>query len=167
METQNKLMQIASDWTPTKQAIEEMAQRFLLPLNKGDVNPEQMAIIIDALKKTIERIEKEARPVIAHNLHSRYSRREEITVRGCGIELIEAGVKYDYSDCGDGVLNDLNEQVEKLNLQIKAREEMLRAIPYGKTEFVVNQFTGEMMELKAPKRSSTETYKVKFPESNQ
>ncbi len=167
METQNKLMQIASDWTPTKQAIEEMAQRFLLPLNEGDVNPEQMAVIIDALKKTIERIEKEARPVIAHVLHSLYSRREEITVRGCGIELMDAGVKYDYSDCGDSVLNDLNEQAEELNKQIKAREAMLKAIPYGKSEFVANQSTGEIMELKAPKRKSTETYKVKFPESNQ
>lgn len=162
--TQIGLITVSADWTPTKSEIENMASKFLHPLQEGEVNAEQMGILIDALKKTIERIEKEARPIIAHQLHSRYSKAEDIVIRGCNIELMEAGVKYDYSNCNDSVLEDLKKQDEELQKKIKEREFLLKSIGYGKTLMVVNEETGELMELKSPSRKSTETYRVKFPD---
>lgn len=158
------LVTIREDWQPTKTGIELMASNFLRPLEEGTIEPEAMALLIDAMKKTIEKVEKAARPQIAAHLHSRYAKGEQIDVRGCKIERMEAGVKYDYTFCGDGIWQELKAQEAELSEKIKEREGVLKAIKPGGNFMCVHPDTGELMELRSPEKTSTESYKIKYPE---
>ena len=70
----------------------------------------------------------------------------------------EVGVKYDYSKCGDTILEDLQAQVAALNEDIKARQKLLQAIPEGKE--MADPENGNM--LCRPSKSSTTQYIVKL-----
>jgi hypothetical protein len=155
---------IPVDWNPSKSEIELLASKFLHPYIEGEITAEHMAIVVDTFKKTIERIEKEVRPMIAKELHSRYSKADDIVVKGCKLELMEAGVRYDYCNCNDSYYEDLKHKESEIQLQIKERELMLKSIGYGKTLQIVHPETGEIMEVRSPIRYSTESYKIKIPD---
>ncbi|MAX80323.1 MAG: hypothetical protein CL843_09125 [Crocinitomicaceae bacterium] len=78
----------------------------------------------------------------------------------------ETGVKYDYSH--DPVWNDLNEKIENLKSQIKAREERLKTAVKpdlmrgieAVTELDPN--TGEVFEVLPPSKTSTTSPSVEY-----
>lgn len=73
---------------------------------------------------------------------------------GTKIEICEAGVSYDYSNCPDWV--ELKNQEAVWAEKRKALEERLKTIPAGK--MLVDAETGET--LVGPSKSSKSTYKV-------
>ena len=70
---------------------------------------------------------------------------------GCSIGLIEAGTKYDFSNCGDIELEALAERIKK-------RKDIVKNID-GKM-IMVNESTGESYEVLPPVKSSTSTIKI-------
>ena len=74
----------------------------------------------------------------------------------CKLEESEAGVKYDYSVCGNSTLTELYEARAELDQQIKERETMLRNLAGG----MFDPITGE--ELRRPIKTSKTTIKVTF-----
>ena len=80
------------------------------------------------------------------------------TSTGTKIELSEAGVRYDYSNCGDKIWNGLIADKEYIESKIKEREAFLKALPYeGLDTFDEN---GEVFKLYPPSKSSTRTFKT-------
>lgn len=65
----------------------------------------------------------------------------------------EAGVKYDYSNCGDSTYNELIDEKEKLDVKIKDRERFLKYSPQAGTT-LVNEDTGETITVYPPSKSS-------------
>jgi hypothetical protein len=76
------------------------------------------------------------------------------TASGAKIEACETGVSYDFSQ--DIEWSALNEGLEKIKADLKAREERLKKIEPGK--LLVDQDTGE--SLVGPVRSSKSSYKI-------
>ena len=70
----------------------------------------------------------------------------------------EAGVKYDYSQCGDVKTLELMAEVEKLSEQIKARQKLLQMLPIEGIQ-KVDEF-GEVCTIYPPSKSSTTTVNV-------
>ena len=65
-------------------------------------------------------------------------------------QIKEVGVKYDYSECNDSLLEELSSQQAELSEKIKAREVFLKSIP------VNSEVYGEDgVQLFPPKKSST------------
>lgn len=77
---------------------------------------------------------------------------------GCNIQLIEAGTKYDFSNCGDIELEQMLAEQSALEARIKARKEIVKNIK-GKM-ILVNESTGESYEVVPPVKSSTSTIKI-------
>jgi hypothetical protein len=75
------------------------------------------------------------------------------------IEIKETGVKYDYSQCGDVILDKLNWQAENLAKDIKARETILKAVS-EKGMIMTDTETGESFTVYPPSKSSTTSIAV-------
>lgn len=66
----------------------------------------------------------------------------------------ELGSKFDYSYCGDVELLMMQEQAEKLAIEIKEKQEFLKKAKATGTKIIVEE-TGEVMTVYPPSKSST------------
>lgn len=84
------------------------------------------------------------------------------TINGVKYDIRETGVKYDFSECGDTIYNDLVEILNQYKAKVKEREEYLKRLPReGITQ--VNEETGEIYRVYPPARSSTTNVAVTIP----
>lgn len=81
---------------------------------------------------------------------------------GTKIEEAEAGVKYDYSACGDAEWDSMAKLIEKLDKAIKERETFLKTIPMAGM-VITDEETGETRKIYPPLKTSTTTYKLTIP----
>jgi hypothetical protein len=134
------------------------------------------AIRVAEMFKFIEETQKQLKEITDENGKNNFTDlvREEITKNsddgktytsksGNTFEIVEAGVKYDYSVCGDPIWNRLNAELESIKEKIKEREVYLKTIksatPVGN---VLDNDTSELhenVELYPPVKTSTSTFK--------
>jgi hypothetical protein len=81
-----------------------------------------------------------------------------ITSSGTKLELAEVGIKYDFSKCGDEMLNDLLAEQERIDELVKERQTFLKTIPVSGIDVVT--ISGELVRLYPPSRSSTSSIKT-------
>jgi len=67
-------------------------------------------------------------------------------------EIKETGVKYNYENCGDPILQSLEQQFEAIETQLKDRQKFLRAIPEAGMEILVDD---ELIKVYPPIKTST------------
>lgn len=79
------------------------------------------------------------------------------TTAGVKFELAETGTKYDFSHNPKWV--ELKEKMDAIKAELKAYEDLLKAVPAGKEIF--DGDTGD--KLIGPGKSSTSSYKVTLP----
>lgn len=72
----------------------------------------------------------------------------------------EAGVRYDFSDCADPILNDLFEEQKSIEEQIESRCRFLRSLTNPMT--VIIEETGEVRRVYPPKKTSTTVVSLKM-----
>lgn len=72
-------------------------------------------------------------------------------------EVKEMGVKYDYSNCGDPILRDLEDKLADIEKQLKDRQTMLKTVPESGMEIVCND---ELVKVYPPSKSSITTVTV-------
>lgn len=75
------------------------------------------------------------------------------------VEIKETGVKYDYSKCGDVVLERMYQKQAELDASVKARETVLKATS-PKGMIVTDEETGETFTVYPPAKSSTTSVAV-------
>ena len=92
--------------------------------------------------------------------NAKYGKGEIPTSSGASFQVKETGVKYDFSQCNDPVWNNLKEQADRINEQLKEREKYLKVIKNPKTE--IDEETGEVYTIIPPTRTSTTSYTVTF-----
>lgn len=139
-------------------------QQTLLDLNKdylgkivqsltADVsngNQDAIKVLVYAKKgaELFSALEKSIRPYAEEN--SRISKGEVLKQFNCEISERESGVKYDFTACNDPEWNELNQSIEKLSEQIKAREAFLKTLTKP-LDIVVND--AEVVTVLPPIRS--------------
>lgn len=84
---------------------------------------------------------------------------KEIETNSAKLELIESGVKYDYSQCGDVIYERLSQQLESIQADLKDREKFLKSLPAAGLP-VISEESGELYTIYPPSKSSTSTYKI-------
>lgn len=127
---------------------------------EGEVDALSAWINLSRMAKVIEDVKKSPRVRdAALGVFSRYGQRSTV-IGDCTVEEKEAGVKYDFSECGDAVLANLTTQRAELDCRIKEREKMLKALP-GKT-VMVDEATGEVLTLSPPFKTSKTTLQITF-----
>lgn len=67
-------------------------------------------------------------------------------------EIKEAGVKYNYENCGDPILQSLEQKFEAIENELKERQKFLKAIPESGMEILVDD---ELIKVYPPSKTST------------
>lgn len=137
-------------------SVESMRQMMI----SGYVDPIATYINMARVEKIIKQV-KDDKDVkeLALKEFEKYGEKRRL-FGDCEVERSEVGVRYDFSECGDTILNDMYSQRDNLNALIKEREEALKILRSSRDE--VDPETGEIMHLVPPSRSSKTTLKLTF-----
>ena len=140
----------------TKETIKEQSFALLKDLDEGHISPLQLASQLKFVEDIITNVKEELRQRVCAE-QSKYGK-ERMTYKGAAFDIKEAGVKYDYSHCDDTIWNDLKQQSDALNDQMKEREAFLKTL---KERFTyIDESTGEIITLYPPQKKSTTTYSI-------
>ena len=71
----------------------------------------------------------------------------------------EVGTKYDYSQCGDLMLAELQERSERATKALKERQDFLKVVPTSGVLFT-DEITGETYKIYPPSKTSTTSVAV-------
>jgi len=83
---------------------------------------------------------------------------KKFTYHNAEFSIKEAGVKYDYSQCNDNALNEMQALSDNLLERIKARQKFLQLAPQEGIDIVTGD--GEMVKIYRPSKTSTTTVNV-------
>jgi hypothetical protein len=135
----------------TSTQIDVFSDGVIESVQGGEINPLTVLIQLKAMEKATERILKEIRP----NLLTEAAKHpgNEFEYMGNKITKAEHGTKYDYSACGDPVLNDLLADQAKIAEKVKARQDRLKAQTTPET--IIDPASGEVITLMPPTKKST------------
>lgn len=153
-------IKIQKDWKPSKAEIERIKNELIEQVQTGNINSLKSMAILKALSTAIEEAMEEIKQVVIEELQN-YPKGQNAIVLCSEYQLKEAGVKYNYENCGDSMLLGMMAQRTVLDEQIKERQKFLRSIK--SVEFIVDTSTGEICELRPPVKSSTTTFTIKYP----
>jgi len=140
----------------TKETIKEQSIALLKDLDEGHFSPLHIAAQLKFIEDVITNIKEEVRQrVVAEK--DKYGK-DAMTYHGATFDIKEAGVKYDYSHCNDTIWDDLKQQLDTLNQQMKEREAFLKSLKERLT--YVDESTGEIITIYPPQKKSTTTYAI-------
>jgi hypothetical protein len=141
----------------TKQQIEVFASQ----LENGLINGQIIASDLLRFQKAMEKVFEKIKPTLIENALNEISQYEKNSViKGSEFSIVEAGVKYDYSECNDIEYNTLTTQIEAIKSTLKDRETFLKAIKEPLQ--MIDENSGEVYTIYPPKKTSTTTLKVTF-----
>lgn len=143
---------------PGRGGIKDASDAIFNAVEQGTLNPLELAVKMGWMIKAWE----DAKPRIMPDILSEIGKHgRSAFLYGSEVVPMETGTKYDYSLCGDVVLNNLLNQRDALDKKIKVRQDFLKGLPSdGLTS--VNEDTGECTKLMPPTKTSTSSYKVGF-----
>ena len=133
-----------------------LANTAIQAVIEGEIDPITAHINISKMENAIKafKANDQVRDITLREL-AKYGKKQ--TFGDCTLEEVEAGVKYDYSACGDSELAELYKMRLMLDESIKQREAFLKTIPI---KGIVNPETGELVY--PPAKSSKTTIKTTF-----
>lgn len=133
-----------------------LANTAIQAVIEGEVDPIVAHINISKMETAIKQFKANdrVRDITLREL-SKYGRKQ--TFGDCTLEEVEAGVKYDYSQCGDSTLEELYQMRQTIDADIKEREAFLKSVPLSG---VAIPETGEVVY--PPAKSSKTTIKTTF-----
>jgi hypothetical protein len=137
-------------------SIADISSSAIEAIKEGYIDPITAHINLSRLEAAIKQVKDniDVRDITLREL-AKYGKKQSFG--DCTLEESEAGVKYDFSECGDSILNDLEAQRYALDVQIKARQTMLKHIPISG---MASPETGELVY--PPARSSKTIIKTTF-----
>lgn len=142
---------------PTTQTqIDVFSDQMIESVRQGETNPLEVLVILKAFEKATERILKEVRDNYVKEA-ANYPE-NSFEVYGAKIEKAEVGTKYDYSVCNDPVYQRLFDISFAANGQLKERENFLKSLKAPIK--ILDEETGELVEIKPPLKTSTTSLKV-------
>lgn len=143
----------------SKTAAVQMADGLVNAVSEGRLQPLETIARLKFAETTIKTA-IEGVMEFAIDEAAKYSRGEKITSLGCELTQKEAGVKYDFTGCGDAVYDRLVQEMEALKERIKEREAFLKTVKQGMT--VADEETGEMLTIRPAMKSSKTIVEVRL-----
>ena len=89
---------------------------------------------------------------------AKYPKAQFTTERGVKFENAEVGNKYDFTNCGDQELIDMEAKAEELAEKIKAKREFLKTVPAEGLDII--SAGGEVVKVYPPAKKSTSSFKI-------
>lgn len=140
----------------TKDQIVSFANKLKAEIESGEVN----TLDVIKMQKSIEKMFDSIKGTITEYARAEAEKHgKSFQFKGAKIDLVEVGVKYDFTECGHLDYNELCETIEKLNEQKKNFEAMIKTFKEPQNLISIN---GEAMTVYPPKKTSTSSIKVTF-----
>lgn len=138
-----------------KNDIQALSETIINRLNEGETDPLEMLATIKAYEKVFENVKKD----LMNNALTEAGKyaEKEFKVFGVKFNKAEAGVVYDYSQCGHIDYNNVCEEIKRLTEIKKEYEKTLQTIKQL-TPMISSE--GEIMEVIPPTKKSTTVLKV-------
>ena len=133
----------------SKLQIQDLKQEVMVKIKDGYTDPLNLLILCKKAQSLFEDIEKEVRPYAANDTN--LAGGEKYTKFNTQISHSSNG-KYDFSDCGDVVWNDLNKQMLAVKVKLTERETFLKTVT--KKMIVGDSETSEGWEINPPVKAS-------------
>lgn len=128
-------------------------------IDAGNVDPLKIHLQVKCMEDIVKQITADAAYKKAVLEESEKQGGKSFQLHNAKFEIKEVGVKYDFTKCGDLILNNLYAQYEALDELITAREKMLKSVnPSGM--IVTDEATGETFTVYPPAKSSTTSVAV-------
>ena len=141
----------------TGYGIKEFANTILQRIEDGESDPLEIHVQLKAIEKIFKEVsESDGYKASVRNSAEAYGK--EFERFGATIKLAEAGVKYDYSECGHVYYEELCQKIETMTEKKKEYESDMKKIKVAK-EFT---FYEKVHTVYPPKKSSTSTVNVSF-----
>lgn len=117
----NEIIIASGMQVPTKTEITAKVNEIVSEVKEGNASALRTYGQLNAIKKACEDAMKE---VLESAINEREQWGKESRIYGVNIDIVEGGVKYDYS--ADKEWSDLQEQIKALQLEQKGRETILK-----------------------------------------
>lgn len=142
--------------TSTKAAVEAKTNELVTAVTNGDVDALQAWVYLIALENLSKGAKKEIESA-AIQAAAMYSEKT-FNAYGASVTLKEAGVRYDYSNCGDKEWEELTDQINALSERKKELERVL--VAHREKWVKTDMETGETYEVLPPVRTAKESLSI-------
>lgn len=132
----------------SKDSIGKAAGTVIDAVRNGNINPLEARIRLQVLEKFIEMVKEQIKDESLTEAYKHPSGKFEYM--GCELQIKEAGVRYNFDECGDPMYLDLKDKLKK-------RETFLKAVD---KELNIVTDDGEVITIKQPIKSSTTTVTI-------
>jgi hypothetical protein len=149
---------ILSLFDTTKQQRAAFAQQVITDIAEGNKNPLDVHLQIKSMQDLADEIigNQEYKSAL---LDESAKHGKSFTYHNAKIDQREVGVKYDYSQCDDPILLDIQARAELVNKELKERQEFLKKVPAAGIEI---RHEDELVTVFPPSKSSTTSVVVKL-----
>jgi hypothetical protein len=130
------------------------AQQVIAAVVEGHISPIQVQLQLKAMEDIVKQINanNEYKEVLINEVAKKQK------FDNAEISVIEAGVKYDYTNCNDDLYNLLVEQLDAAQDNLRERETFLKSLPSEGMD-IITQW-GEARRIYPPIKTSSTTTKV-------
>lgn len=135
----------------TSTQINVFSDGIIEAVKSGEVSPLSVAVQLKAMETASERIRKETKSELMNEV-SKYPE-NKFTYNGNEITKAEHGTKWNFSNCGDPMLIELEAKLAEYQKEVDDRKAFLKAIKAPLEVF--NSATGEVTFIIPPTKSST------------
>ena len=143
----------------SKQEIEDLSSRLIAPVLDGEVDPTEQVIKLKGVQEAVKKALDDDR--IKDSVLSDIEKYgKERSWNGAKVAIKEVGVTYDFSECNDPILDNLQKQKAWLDEQIKAREKFLKNLTEKYTH--LDEETGEVFTIYPAIKQSRQGYSITF-----
>jgi hypothetical protein len=121
-------------------------------LESGSINPLNVHLQVKAMEDVVKLLNdnKVYKSIV---LDAAEKNGKKFSYQSAEFSTREVGVKYDYSQCNDTELNDLQQQAEAINAKLKTRQEFIKSLPIEGIDVITTE--GEVTRIYPPAKSST------------
>lgn len=120
---------------------ENIAKEIAILIKNGHIDPIQMFLALKRVSKINElcldsqKGDKELREIILNKVKNTLDGGKSIDIYGANLRIQATGTNYDFSECGDSILNEMYKIQEELKGRIKQREDYIKvAVPADSTK---------------------------------
>ena len=140
----------------SKEQRKDFVQEVINGLNEGNVDPLKVHLQVKCMEDIIKQLtsSKEYKEIC---LTEAFKFGKTFEHHNAKFEIKEMGVKYDYSNCNDPILKNMEGQLLILEHDIKSRQTLLKGVPAEGMNIIVED---ELITVYPPTKTSITTVTV-------
>jgi hypothetical protein len=139
-----------------KEQRQDFVSQVISNIEEGNNDPLKIHLQVKCLEDIIKQLS--SHPLYKENILAEAQKfGKSFEHHNAKFEIKEMGVKYDYSNCGDPIYNELQFKKAELDEKIKEREKLLKSVPLSGMEIIVED---ELIKVFPPTKTSTTSISV-------